>query len=694
MALGDLSPILSYMQNRRNARDLRDYREATLAQNEAAQTERERAAKERERQTDDQIAITQQRANDLSTQTGIQREAADRLRDTDANRDTMSSLGPILDYSWNERGGVSTTPESFQTALSQDPLNTFRVMKNSAQFRALTDSRGVKYDEVTGIDQMPDGTFALRVKNQNTEGPLTVNGTSDNADPIQGLDLGTLNRVFNSGLAVTLTDGGNDAQGIRVRNTMNATRRPQMEAAAGEALGNQAGALAQAGNTQGVSAARAASLDIDAMSYDDLAGILRDNGMTDEEIASQFPREAVEPQQVSTNESEDRTGLSRDLTRMLESRDRMRGVAGFKPDSNLPEEVQATYSGRAERGARLAQEKEQEINDYAAGLEAEIAALEARSASNPRARRAFNARIQAKRRDLEYLNPTAATPDSELEGIDAPDVTLTRDNMIELITEKGWKPTQAQQDQVATQLRANNVTSFEQIPNVLGQREATLAMAVLATSDASMNLDQQMNLLNKMVNFSQTGDMDYGVANQIDDANYGSQLRLQWAQYDQNKLNAFDEAVEGASEKLEEFYLATEDRDLRYSDAAYIAPIAGVRAQYEGMTEPGNKLVAGRLMTEMFGLWALKYAESANRGLFQKLQDIARRDPDNQLTIDNISQRLVIDPEGKTFGFIDPIDNAGIREGEIPIDEVVQVFGREYTNYLSSLAATRPRVGM
>ena len=689
MALGDLSPILSYMQNRRNARDMRDYREATLAQNEVAQTERERAAKERERQTNEQLEITQQRANDLSTQTGIQVDAANRVKDTEANRDTMSSLGPILDYSWNERGGVSTTPESFQTALSQDPLNTFRVMKNSAQFRALTDSRGVKYDEVSGIDQMPDGTFALRVKNQNTEGPLTVNGTSDNADPIQGLDLGTLNRVFNSGLAVTLTDGGNDAQGIRVRNTMNATRRPQMEAAAGEALGNQAGALAQAGNTQGVSAARAASLDIDEMSYDDLAGILRDNGMTDEEITSQFPREAVEPSQQPVD---DRANISGDLRSLLTRKDR----------------ANATGTGQMRRGQQQRLDAvESELADYSANLEQEIADLETSVAArasrrngqmsrnrNNRGPSTDEALLRRKRADFEYLNPTAATPDSELEGIDAPDVTLTRDNMVELITEKGWKPTQAQQDQVATQLRANNVTSFEQIPNVLGQREATLAMAVLATSDASMKLDQQMSLLNKMVNFSQTGDMDYGVANQIDDANYGSQLRLQWAQYDQNKLNAFDEAVEGASEKLEEFYLATEDRDLRYSDAAYIAPIAGVRAQYEGMTEPGNKLVAGRLMTEMFGLWALKYAESANRGLFQKLQDIARRDPDNQLTIDNISQRLVIDPEGKTFGFIDPTDNAGIREGEIPIDEVVQVFGREYTNYLSSLAATRPRVGM
>ena len=140
---------------------------------------------------------------------------------------------------------------------------------------------------------------------------------------------------------------------------------------------------------------------------------------------------------------------------MLESRDRLRGVAGSEPDPNLPEEVQLSYSGmQAERRSRkLAQEKEQEIKDYAAGLEAEIADLERRQANNPRARAIFDQRIAEKQRDFEFLNPTAVTPQSDLGGIDPPDQTITLNNMRELVIEKGWKPTEDQANQTADLLK-------------------------------------------------------------------------------------------------------------------------------------------------------------------------------------------------------------------------------------------------
>ena len=58
--------------------------------------------------------------------------------------------------------------------------------------------------------------------------------------------------------------------------------------------------------------------------------------------------------------------------------------------------------------------------------------------------------------------------------------------------------------------------------------------------------------------------------------------------------------------------------------------------------------------------------------------------------------RLVVSPDGKTFGFVDPLDRdaTGIVEGEIPIDEIGELFGPDFTRFILNTASRRPPVAM
>jgi hypothetical protein len=497
--------------------------------------------------------------------------------------------------------------------------------------------------------------------------------------------------VVNQGFTTAYNNGGNQATSSSIRNLTNAmvtSQRPSMEAAVGQTLGNLATA---SGQPEGVDAARAAALDIDKMSYDDMSEILQDNGMSAEDIATQFPRESVEPQ-ASTNEGGDRTGLSGNLTKLLDDRDAYRERADRpEPESSLLNSQMP--SGAPERAAKLGEKKDQEIAEYGSTLAADIERLEARGPNNPRGRMAHDQKLARMRADFEYLNPTAVTPDSKLDGIDAPDQTITLDNMRELIVDKGWTPTEQQKEQVASQLQAANVTSASQIAQALGSREATIAYAVLAGSDPTLTAAQKVQLVNKLVNFGQTSDTDYGVGDQIKDARSSNQLSFDIERYRtslENKYNDYGKEVAGlVGDQIE----LVGNRDITWDSTEFLGPVAELARRYEN-TMGNAKLQAGRGLREMLALTMRKYAVSEGRGFGQKLEDFFRREADNQVPIDAMFDRIVVNEANDTFGFIDPVDGAGIEEGEFPVDILRQVMGPAYGDLVTKKANTQPQVEM
>jgi hypothetical protein len=350
-------------------------------------------------------------------------------------------------------------------------------------------------------------------------------------------------------------------------------------------------------------------------------------------------------------------------------------------------------SGAPERAAKLGEKKDQEIAEYGSTLAADIERLEARGPNNPRGRRAHDQKLTRMRADFEYLNPTAVTPDSKLDGIDAPDQTITLGNMRELIVDKGWTPTEQQKEQVASQLQAANVTSASQIAQVYGPREATLAYAVLAGSDPTLTAAQKVQLVNKLVNFGQTGDTEYGVGDQIKDSRASNQLGLDIERHRaslENNYNALGKEVAGlVGDQIE----LVGNTDISWDSTEFLGPVAELARRYEN-TMGTAKLQAGRGLREMLALTMRKYTVSEGRGFGQKLEDFFRREADNQLPIDAMFDRIVVNEANNTFGFIDPVDGAGIEEGEFPLEILRQVMGPAYGSLVTKAANTRPRVEM
>ena len=672
-ALGNLGGLLGYVQNRRNARDLKEYRDQTLADR------------------DEQLSYMKN-ADDRA------QAEADRLTDTLANRDfydsTAPQLGDGLDIDGN--GGVTLTPEAMDTAFRINPEGMNKIVSQAAAAGVLRDPNGDPYSggitKVTPVKQEDGSTrYAITVKNGNTEGPLTAGGSTEDGAPLTLLTAEQLNGVVNQGFTTAYHNGGNQATSSSIRNLTNAmvtTQRPSMEAAVAQTLGNLATA---SGQPEGVDAARAAALDINKMSYDDMSQILQDNGMSAEDIATQFPRESVEPQ-VSTNEGDDRTGLSRDLTKLLDQRDSLRSRADT-PAMSTSGRVVVDNEAVSSRANQLADETSQEIADYGSTLAADIERLEARGPNNPRGRVAHDQKLARMRADFEYLNPTAVTPDSKLDGIDAPDQTITLGNMRELIVDKGWTPTEQQKEQVASQLQAANVTSASQIAQALGRREATIAYAVLAGSDPTLNADQKVKLINQLVNFGQTGDTEYGIADQNRDARGTQQLSLDLQRYQtslENNYNAYGKEVAGLiGDQIE----LVGNRDISWDSTEFLGPVAELARTYEN-TMGAAKLQAGRGLREMLALTMRKYTVSEGRGFGQKLQDFFRREAENQVPIDSLFERIRVNEANDTFGFIDTVDGAGIEEGEYPLDILRQVMGPAYSGLITKAANTRPNVEM
>ena len=672
-ALGNLGGLLGYVQNRRNARDLKEYRDQTLADR------------------DEQLSYMKN-ADDRA------QAEADRLTDTLANRDfydsTAPQLGDGLDIDGN--GGVTLTPEAMDTAFRINPEGMNKIVSQAAAAGVLRDPNGDPYSggitKVTPVKQEDGSTrYAITVKNGNTEGPLTAGGSTEDGAPLTLLTAEQLNGVVNQGFTTAYHNGGNQATSSSIRNLTNAmvtTQRPSMEAAVAQTLGNLATA---SGQPEGVDAARAAALDINKMSYDDMSQILQDNGMSAEDIATQFPRESVEPQ-VSTNEGDDRTGLSRDLTKLLDQRDSLRSRADT-PAMSTSGRVVVDNEAVSSRANQLADETSQEIADYGSTLAADIERLEARGPNNPRGRVAHDQKLARMRADFEYLNPTAVTPDSKLDGIDAPDQTITLGNMRELIVDKGWTPTEQQKEQVASQLQAANVTSASQIAQALGRREATIAYAVLAGSDPTLNADQKVKLINQLVNFGQTGDTEYGIADQNRDARGTQQLSLDLQRYQtslENNYNTYGKEVAGLiGDQIE----LVGNRDISWDSTEFLGPVAELARTYEN-TMGAAKLQAGRGLREMLALTMRKYTVSEGRGFGQKLQDFFRREAENQVPIDSLFERIRVNEANDTFGFIDTVDGAGIEEGEYPLDILRQVMGPAYSGLITKAANTRPNVEM
>ena len=681
-ALGSLGPLLGYVSNRRNARDLKDYRDQTLADR------------------DEQLAQGRERLDLMGREDARLQADADRTATTVENRDfydlTASQLGDGL--SINGNGGVELTPEAMQKAFQINPQGMTKIVSQAAAAGVLRDPNGDPYSggitKVTPVKQ-EDGSmrYAITVKNENTEGPLTAGGSTEDGAPLTLLTAEQLNGVVNQGFTTAYNNGGNQATSSSIRNLTNAmvtSQRPSMEAAVGQTLGNLATA---SGQPEGVDAARAAALDIDKMSYDDMSEILQDNGMSAEDIAAQFPRESVESQ-ASTNEGDDRTGISGDLTKLLDRRDSLRSRADT-PAMSTSGRVVVDNEAVSSRANQLADETSQEIADYGSTLAADIERLEARGPVNPRGRMAHDQKLARMRADFEYLNPTAVTPDSKLDGIDAPDQTITLGNMRELIVDKGWTPTEQQKEQVASQLQAANVTSASQIAQVFGPRQATIAYAVLAGSDPTLTAAQKVQLVNQLVNFGQTGDTEYGIEDQTRDARGNQDLSLRLANYRRSiskDVTALGADVAGDIKTQIEL---VGNRDVSWNDETFLSGVAEMRARYE-MADPGSpeQLQYGRGMREMIGLTMKKYVEEERPGLIQRVENIFRRDPDNQVSIDNIFDRIVVNSANDTFGFIDTVDGAGIEEGEFPLDILRQVMGPAYSRLIEKKANTAPNVEM
>ena len=729
-ALGGLGPMLNYMQNRKYQRDRlaqydeqMDFRRDQFEETKRANQERERqqqaATRARNAQTEvarGQLGVSRGNLKvsqgnlkvsegTLAINQAVEKDRStvfDQGQDTLTNTRTMDKVIPGLGDSItpNRYGGWDVNEEGMNTLLTDFPEEARYIASKAAGFRALNDGEET-YDGFTGFTPVtqPDGSiaYAVGVANANTSGPLTAGGSTSDDAQVTLIPAEEMRKIFSQGLSAVHNNGGRDSKAFQTRALGDAVLdippfRNPMEQAVGAALGSTAAQLSQGGSPDGVDAIRGTALELNEASYDDLAMILKDSGMTDEEIESTFPRAQTEPQQpeITTNEGDDRTGLSADLTNLLDARDRPRGRG--RMNSGI---ARAANRGRLPPQERAAQE----IQDYAAGLEQQITRLEADTTSGHRGRQNKRTLVQ-KRRDFEYLNPSAVTPDSDLGGIDPPDQTITLGNMRELIVEKGWKPTEDQTNQTADLLRQSGVQTVADIPAKLRPRQATLAMTVLASSQ-DLDPTQQMDLINKMVNFASTGDTTMGLPQLADDVNAaqntnirGQELVLAGLKFNDGIVKAFDKDVLATNEKLANLSVMINDPENGnpIENPEVIAGMAEFRANYKDLRDPASKYIAGNAFKEAAGVLLKKWASDRGpRNMVEAIENLWRRNPKTGMYINDPIQMLRKNKDGD-YAFVDPYSGDAIVEGVVPRGMVLDLFGPELEDFMSDLAGLQEPV--
>ena len=139
------------------------------------------------------------------------------------------------------------------------------------------------------------------------------------------------------------------------------------------------------------------------------------------------------------------------------------------------------------------------------------------------------------------------------------------------------------------------------------------------------------------------------------------------------------------------------DDAVRWNDATITADAKRIFSNFEDLPEGPAKLAYGRGAAEVMGIVLKKYAAEKDPGLFslENIKNIWRSDASVDYSIDSVIDRIRITPDGKKFGFVDPADEAGIVEGEIPLIVAYSLFGREYVDKnLIPKARQRPPVAM
>jgi hypothetical protein len=400
--LGDLTPMLNMMRQRKQDRADNEYRDSVLAQREdqLAYQRSQDAIQNADRQN--QLGLLREQQNNLNAASAFALRAAKDVEDERLNEATAESIIPTLadGLTINEYGGYNVSDDSFGKLWATDKESVVRVMQNSPQYKALVSSSGAKWEELE-IVEIGDNRYALVVGNAETKGPLTEGGTTDDADPVIEFDGATLRQIFANGLGGLMNNGGWKSQAAKISNIMrldDARRRDNMVNAAAGVIGDQTSRLGQAGDTGGVNAGRLASLDLNNMSYDELSEILVDGGMSAEDVAAQFPRPT---QQSSTSQSSENPRLPSAAESGEEAIAMLQGMGlGFERSEdgafgamNIPEnaspKLKSLLKGFERRRSpsavdvndpdsmtdeadqyrsRMAMSSAQEIQEYAAGL--------------------------------------------------------------------------------------------------------------------------------------------------------------------------------------------------------------------------------------------------------------------------------------------------------------------------------------
>ena len=735
--LGDLTPMLNMMRQRKQDRADNEYRDSVLAQrdDQLAYQRSQDAIQNADRQF--QLGLLREAQDNQNAASDFALRAAKDVEDERLNEATAESIIPTLadGLTINEYGGYNVSDDSFGKLWATDKESVVRVMQNSPQYKALVSSSGAKWEELE-IVEIGDNRYALVVGNAETKGPLTEGGTTDDADPVIEFDGATLRQIFANGLGGLMNNGGWKSQAAKISNIMRldeARRRDNMVNAAAGVIGDQTSRLGQAGVTGGVNAGRLASLDLNNRSYDELSEILVDGGMSAEDVAAQFPRPT---QQSSTSQSSENPRLPSAAESGEEAIAMLQGMGlGFERSEdgafgamNIPEnaspKLKSLLKGFEKKRSpsavdvndpdsmtdeadqwrsRMAMTSAQEIQEYASGLETQIEKLENRSVRSGRLGAQDSRDLKNARKDFEILNPSAITPDSKLgteeNPIDPPDMTLTRENMIAKIKEGDLVFTDKQREQTSQFLQNAGVTTASDLAKI-PPKEAVLAAAIIAVSDATLNVSQQQALLQNMFNLIERGAMDYSLDAKIDDDANAGTLRQRINEFGAAERTKFENITREVNREVEELTLRAGARGedaVPWNDPKITADARRIFSNYEDLPEGLAKIAYGRGAAEVVGVVLNKYAKEKEPKLFSSewFQNMVRTDASVDYSIDNLLDRIVIDPEGKTFGFIDVADEAGIVEGEIPLIVAYNLFGREYVDKtLIPAAKRRQKVAM
>ena len=735
--LGDLAPMLNMMRQRKQDRADNEYRDSVLAQrdDQLAYQRSQDAIQNADRQN--QLGLLREQQNNLNAASAFALRAAKDVEDERLNEATAESIIPTLadGLTINEYGGYNVSDDSFGKLWATDKESVVRVMQNSPQYKALVSSSGAKWEELE-IVEIGDNRYALVVGNAETKGPLTEGGTTDDADPVIEFDGATLRQIFANGLGGLMNNGGWKSQAAKISNIMrldDARRRDNMVNAAAGVIGDQTSRLGQAGDTGGVNAGRLASLDLNNMSYDELSEILVDGGMSAEDVAAQFPRPT---QQSSTSQSSENPRLPSAAESGEEAIAMLQGMGlGFERSEdgafgamNIPEnaspKLKSLLKGFERRRSpsavdvndpdsmtdeadqyrsRMAMSSAQEIQEYAAGLQDQIEKLENRPVRSGRAGQQDMRDLKNARRDFEILNPSAITPDSKLgteeNPIDPPDMTLTRENMIAKIKEGDLVFTDKQREQTSQFLQNAGVTTASDLAKI-PPKEAVLAAAIIAVSDATLNVSQQQALLQNMFNLIERGAMDYSLDAKIDDDANAGTLRQRINEFGAAERTKFENITMEVNREVEELTLRAGARGedaVPWNDPKITADARRMFSNYEDLPEGLAKIAYGRGAAEVAAVVLNKYAKEKEPKLFSSewFQNMLRTDASVDYPIDSLLDRIVINPDENTFGFIDTADEAGTVQGEIPLVVAYSLFGRRYVNEtLIPAAKRRQKVAM